>query len=1143
MKRIISYVLVLAMLLISANIVIPVSAHQNTSFSTDFTDYAGTWNGTTVTNEGAVPSIVGGSFSNNGTFTEVSGITSGTAADSKYGNSVKVYSAYSETINSTVGAKLTLANQNYLKHSAYFEGSIYAEEPEDCSKTPRALRIHGLNDAGTSSSQINALGLSDSGKITIMEVSTETDWSFDTWYDAKIWVNIDSGEFKVQVYSNGNLVAESQGVKENLKNFSEIRTFTCLNSARTNHPTYMKNKDPQITYFDNMLVKSIYKFEIDETKSAAHAVLDFENFDATSKETKLTYLNDRGSLNWGNSNGELGMELEKVKTDRGYSARIVPWVIGENSEYTFSTTDGIVRDKDGNQVYDRNTMLYPSICYDLKKANYIYDAAYFKTGFKFEDANFGAFNIQVTNYYTPVSCAPNGSISVFGQDSGLDFAVGTWFDVEGVIDLDTGYYTVSLSQEGNSYKYTGTGYVTPVDIHTNGSYTGIYRIRANYSNRAKHNDWSLPTALLVDDMQIGSVSKLKGAVSGSYTFAKAEEAEAFVTTGGASAIVGEALKITGATDGETETTTSMAMPFVNTSFNYKADVNIADLTADRSLVAQNQTAYSSGRVLTPVEIVKLGANGKLYIGGTEVENVTVTAGTYSAEANFDQKNYTSNVTVSKNGDTVAEGEVALGTAAAKIITLDWKVGASTTAVTTLDNVSYSTIFSFEVDENLSTTGDEIEMTAADDVVAKFTNPIDRATFTAETVKVNQGSIAVDTITFVDDYTVKVDFARTQGNHYHVDFDGVADIYGSVASDYIEFDTIRQDLELSAVSFKKGDKALSLVETGEITASITAKANNGTSYDMMFLFGLYQGGKLVKSDFDTFKVTETKEPHTLKLPVPDDGKLYILKAFVWDSETMKPFTEKPYVLEALSEDTKVALVKFDDLNTNNVDKFADIAEWAEDNDIKMNFIFMVNYFDPDREAGSLCDETDLALLKKMYDSPYIELTSHGYYGGTSFFGVSSLEDQLDDFANVKRTVENMGMTITSMAPPNNAVNADTVKAFNQYPEYKALMVRQTNDSTLNANGFFNGENGFATLWKYIDVEAGSTGNTDTVENLKANWNEAMEKGYDYVLLQAHPGAWADGGDPETNMYEFLLWLKSQGVVFMNATEYAEYLMSK
>jgi len=243
---------------------------------------------------------------------------------------------------------------------------------------------------------------------------------------------------------------------------------------------------------------------------------------------------------------------------------------------------------------------------------------------------------------------------------------------------------------------------------------------------------------------------------------------------------------------------------------------------------------------------------------------------------------------------------------------------------------------------------------------------------------------------------------------------------------------------------------------------------------------------------------------------------------------------------LSADTKVALVKFDDLNTNNIDKFVDIANWAEENDIKMNFIFMVMYFDPDREKGSLCDETDIKKMQDMYNSSYIELTSHGYYGGTSFFGVSSLEDQLNDFANVKRTTKNMGMTITSMAPPNNAVNADTVKAFNQYPEYKALMVRQSNDATLNANGFFNEENGFETFWKYIDVEVGSTGNTDTVENLKTKWNAAMDKGYDYVMLQAHPGGWADGGAPETNMYEFLLWLKSQGVVFMHATEYAEYV---
>ena len=80
---------------------------------------------------------------------------------------------------------------------------------------------------------------------------------------------------------------------------------------------------------------------------------------------------------------------------------------------------------------------------------------------------------------------------------------------------------------------------------------------------------------------------------------------------------------------------------------------------------------------------------------------------------------------------------------------------------------------------------------------------------------------------------------------------------------------------------------------------------------------------------------------------------------------------------------------------------------------------------------------------------------------------------------------------------------------------------------------------------MDVESsatGGTGHSDTLENLKTMWNAAMDKGYEYVLLQAHPGSWTDGCDSEQNTYNFLLWLKSQGVKFMKATEYAEYLMS-
>jgi len=1131
MKKITSLFLVLSMLIVSLCVTVPVYAKQDFSFSTNFDDYVGTWNGTTVTAEGSLPT---GTFVTESALSEVCGVTSVADPAGKYGTSVKVYSAYSETIKSTAGLKFDLKKANYQLYSAYIESSIYAVEPEDGSKTPRSIRVHGLNDAGTSSTQILALALLDNKKMSLMGVSSDTEWNFGTWYDMKAWMNIYTGEYKVEVWSNGSFVTESSGVSEAVENFKEIRTVSFLNNAHTQHSTYMKGKDPQITYFDNLKVESIYKFHVDKKEDASHLRVDFENF--TSAEQLKTDL-----ASWGTFVYEAPHEYIPAETDRGTSLRLKPLVwtgaIGQGTDKTQADYYAAL-DEDGNVVYNRSQMLYPGFRFDTKSSTHVGDAAYFKISFKPEDANYGSFSIELSasSRYTAISMPPNGQVALFGKQTGIWFEIGVWYDVEGIVDLDTGYYTVSL-KKGNE-QFETTGYVVPVHIK-DARYDYINRFKIQYWNRAKANDWSLPTSMLFDDIQFGKVEKLKGAVANSYAFTNATDMEKFVTTGGISAIIDDALKVTGAVDGETATTVSMAMPFIDTTFKYDADITLGDLSADRVLsVRKSVSNKTAAHVFESTDVLKFGADGKLYIGGNEIADVTVSNGTYHIDAVFNQENYTASITVSKDGTEIATADAALGTATVRIMYLDWNIGAGAETVTSFDNVSYSTIFAFEMDETKSTTGEKLYVASADDVVVKFSNAIDKTSFTADTVSVNNGAIAVTGFAFVDDYTVKIGFDKNQGTHYHVNFT-VNDIYGNTLTDYIEFNTVRQDLEMSAISFKKGDKALSLVESGDITVNFTAKANNGTSYDMLFMAGLYQGGRLVDSDFESFTVGEERKPHTLNLTVPDDGKLYILKGFVWDAETGAPYCE-PAVLEALSADTKVALVKFDDLNTNNIDKFVDIANWAEENDVKMNFIFMVMYFDPDREKGSLCDETDIKKMQDMYNSSYIELTSHGYYGGTSFFGVSSLEDQLDDFANVKRTTENMGMTITSMAPPNNAVNADTVKAFNQYPEYKALMVRQSNDATLNANGFFNEENGFETFWKYIDVEVGSTGNTDTVENLKTKWNAAMDKGYDYVMLQAHPGGWADGGAPETNMYEFLLWLKSQGVVFMHATEYAEYV---
>ena len=71
-----------------------------------------------------------------------------------------------------------------------------------------------------------------------------------------------------------------------------------------------------------------------------------------------------------------------------------------------------------------------------------------------------------------------------------------------------------------------------------------------------------------------------------------------------------------------------------------------------------------------------------------------------------------------------------------------------------------------------------------------------------------------------------------------------------------------------------------------------------------------------------------------------------------------------------------------------------------------------------------------------------------------------------------------------------------------------------------------------------MESGAAGNTDTVDNLKTMWNEKSTK--KYILLQVHPAQWVSNEGSDERFKEFLLWLKSEGVVFMTPSEYTAYI---
>jgi len=110
--------------------------------------------------------------------------------------------------------------------------------------------------------------------------------------------------------------------------------------------------------------------------------------------------------------------------------------------------------------------------------------------------------------------------------------------------------------------------------------------------------------------------------------------------------------------------------------------------------------------------------------------------------------------------------------------------------------------------------------------------------------------------------------------------------------------------------------------------------------------------------------------------------------------------------------------------------------------------------------------------------------------------------------------------------------------NKY-NFKALM--SYNLPQLKEWGLLDESNTFVTIHpEKFDMEPTATGNTRPVEEMKEMWGEFCEDGAEVVVLQCHPNGWGGYGGSEQRYYDFLLWLKARGVVFMTIEEYADYI---
>ncbi len=1097
-KRIISIALVLAVVL--CGMCVPTSAAAEINVSAYFENYvAGTnqtaWDETTNPTGGFLPKFTGLGISATKfkpSFSATSGVAPVQLADSSYGTSMKMYQAYDASSGDYT--------YTYFDVSPNFSGSIYMESS--------MYIVENENGYAGVSMRFNPSGypiaMAGSGEFTVFGANTGVNWEPDTWYDTKVWLNTETGAYQVQVYDGANKIVDKIGITGNTGALTRVIFWTGLPKKNA----AMQTVGEQTAYFDNFKLESIYKFSIDE--SAALDYFDFEDWD-----NALGLPDTLSKGTWKKGLGGAGTHpVTQVTTDRGKSMKI-----SSNTSDNVSSLSGGAK----------NDVTNPAVFFNYGKN--ITTAAGLKMSIMFPDNNFDNFQMKMANGIIALQALSDASITTFdGVDTGMDVKLDTWYDLAIVLDYDTGYYTLSLTNEdGECFERNGFSKETIALTDTR-----IYRTWLRL-NGQWDGEYSEPTSVIIDDFYYGAVSKLNAPLYGGYDFADNKVPELFTVTGGTATASSGVMSISGTP--AAETVVAMDLPFKNTKFRYLAAVTLSDLNADRTLVATTADASA--------EVVKLGTDGKLYIGGTEVADASVTTGTYSVEATFDQAGYTATVKVSKNGTVIGTGTAALGAAKVLLTSVDWKIG-NAQSTTALDDIDFRGIYNFLLDNNASTTGAEKEIKLSDAVVAKFTNALDRSTFNSSTVSVNSGAVTPE-ISFPDDNTVKFDFEKFPGEKYRIDMTGVKDLFGNSVTDYIQFSVEEDDnLYLTEVEFTQNGEIAEKTAPGTITASFDAAAYN-EDVDVFFAIAAYESGKLADCDFDIFTISDTIENHDLSLTIPDDGKHYILKAFIWDSATLKPYADVK-ILEATT--LPVVILKLDGVGVaGRYEAFEPCYEYAAQNDIKMNFGVIA------RDLASTAYPEQIAKLDEMENHEMIEFWNHQYGAGN--MGDWTPEEVMQDFENAKRVSESSGVEYVTFNSIENYIHQKVVDALNAY-NYKAVLSRMAENELAN-KGYFDEGNTFRVLWRTFDVEGGVSGTLEDgttatgktvclpVEDLVDDWENSKFLDWPYAMLQYHPVNWpasdlttADGKVYSSDyMYDFIEYMEAEGAIFMTTTEYLDY----
>ena len=239
-----------------------------------------------------------------------------------------------------------------------------------------------------------------------------------------------------------------------------------------------------------------------------------------------------------------------------------------------------------------------------------------------------------------------------------------------------------------------------------------------------------------------------------------------------------------------------------------------------------------------------------------------------------------------------------------------------------------------------------------------------------------------------------------------------------------------------------------------------------------------------------------------------------------------------VLPASAETRRIAIIKADDV-TGVHPKWERFFKLSEEHGVPVSAGVIANSFE--KQDGEYDD-----WLKAWEATGKVEFWNHGWdhrrwdeKGQTkSEFGGSGYEHQRSHIAKVQDAGKAaLGKPFTVFGSPFNAMDSDTAKALNEFPDLKMVFCHPGVEPTKELKGKI-------LLPMFLRGEHDGTGKPNFAKFKEDYEKKKTDPSLSFAAVQFHPGMFSEEGF--TDYVAIIQFLKAEGWTFMLPGEYAKTL---